>query len=243
MVKAKIFKKLNPDLLTDSIVEVRHTLNMPYEIFIGKVYEVLHKDGYDYTSPSSIEPASELNEQKTQIALNFNALQPIFKKNGVTIKLTPASIIFNCHKDYIGWGKYYPLIKAVLSKIDGLGLIQKYNRIGLRYINSLEGINIYEKLIPGVRIEIPDCKTSSTAFATVIEDDNFNINLRIQNNVKLKNQDDHVSILDIDVYILNQDGIEFDKIFKLIDGAHSKEKEIFTKVLKGDFIKSLKPEY
>ncbi len=241
MAERKIPKKLNPDLLTDTILEVKFTSIVPFEIFIGKMYNELIVQGYNYSSPTM--DALGTDDPRKQITVNLNALQPVFKNEEVTIKLTPNSIIFNCAKGYIGWDKYFSVIKNVLSIINDLDLIKVYHRIGLRYINSLQNINIYDKLIDEVRIKIADYETRSTAFLTVIKDKVFNINLKVENDVKLKDQPDSVSLLDIDVYLFNEEGIEFDQIFNLVDEAHNKEKEVFVYLLKEEFIATLNPEY
>jgi uncharacterized protein (TIGR04255 family) len=241
MAERKIPKKLTPDLLMETILEVKFTSNVHFEIFIGKMYNVLSDQGYNYSSPTMDDLGT--NDPRKQITVNLNTLQPIFENDEVTIKLTPNSIIFNCTKGYIGWDKYFPVIKNVLSIINELDLIKVYHRIGLRYINSLKNINIYDNLIDEVRITIADYKTRSTAFLTVIEDEVFNINLKVENDVKLKDQPDSVSLLDIDVYLFNEKGIKFDQIFNLVDEAHNKEKEVFVYLLKKEFIATLNPEY
>ncbi|MCH7658780.1 MAG: TIGR04255 family protein [Bacteroidetes bacterium] len=241
MAERKIPKKLTPDLLIETILEVKFTSSVHFEIFIGKMYNELTKQGYIYSSPTM--DALETDDPRKQIIVNFNALQPIFENEKVIIKLTPNSIIFNCAKEYIGWDKYFPVIKNVLSMINKLDLIKVYHRIGLRYINSLQSINIYDKLIDEVRIKVADYKTRSTTFLTVIEDEVFNINLKVENDVKRKDQPDSVSLLDIDVYLFKEKGIEFDQIFDLVDKAHNKEKEVFVNLLKEEFITTLNPEY
>lgn len=242
MGNIKIPKKLNPDLLQDSIVEVRYDLSIDYEIAIGKIHEVLTSLGYNYMSPY-IKP--EANQR--DFAINFTVLQPIFFKKDIRIKLTPDSFVFNCNfadgSGYIGWNSYFPQIKTAIEKITKLNIIDKFTRIGLRYINSLYNVNIYEKLIQDVRIKIPEIKTNSTTFLTQINSGDFNINLKVQNNLEVKGKTDKVSLIDIDVFRNIEKEMKITDLIKTIDLAHTKEMDLLIRILDPEYVKTLKPEY
>jgi len=132
MNKLQIPKKLNPDLLTDTIIEVKFTSNDPFEIFIGKVYDILIPVGYEYSSPT--QDRLDPSDIKKQITVNLNALQPTFKSKDVAIKLTPNSINFNSAEGYIGWEKYFEIITDILRKINSAAIIVSVNKSGLSFL-------------------------------------------------------------------------------------------------------------
>ncbi|GAH21632.1 unnamed protein product [marine sediment metagenome] len=133
----KIPKKISPDRIKDAIVEVRYDTQLPYEVAIGMFYQSLD-DTYTYTN-------RPLGQQKFPISLPANlpqeitlslGTQNIFYNDKIKIQLKSNSIIFSCLKDYISWSDYRPEIEKVLIQISKAKVIEKYNRIGVRYISE-----------------------------------------------------------------------------------------------------------
>ncbi len=231
--------KINPDYIRDSIVEIRFDLNSPFEVVIAKFHELFTGSGLTYNSPAFPEPNPNALD-----FVNFDALYPVFSNDQISIKITSTSIAFNCSKNYLGWKEYGKILRKTISDISDLGIIDRFYRLGIRYINNFEDTNIYDIIKEDMRIKVGNYKTESTSFVTKIKDENFGINLRVDNGVKDDKTGKTLSKIDVDVYInAGQGKIETKELIELLDSVHSKEKEVFFSILNDEFKNSLDAEY
>ena len=225
-----VLKKLNPDLLKDTIVEVRFQSEFPFEILLGRAFEKLPSIGYNYRQPQRTPP--------NQINIQFDHQ---FTNGLVDLTMRPDRVIFNKSKDYPLWDVYYGEIKKIFEELKSDGL--SYLRIGLRYINEFNDVNIFEKLNDDLKIKFKDYETKSTNVKTEIIDSDFRIILNVGNGY-MTEPNKTISLLDIDV-ICDQGGkkMSHEELLSSIDNCHTKEKEIFTNLLLKEYIDTLDPEF
>lgn len=68
----------------------------------------------------------------------------LFYTDKIKIQIQPNSIIFNCLNEYIGWNLYKIEIEKVLEQVSKSSVIEKFVRIGIRYISEYPNIDLQE---------------------------------------------------------------------------------------------------
>ena len=123
-------------------------------------------------------------------------------------------------------------------------MIDNVERLGLRYINILEDVNIFENsnFIISLKDDAINRKTSIT---TEIPFDKGNCTLRATSDaeVHISGQKGKLitgSVVDIDAVVRTE---EFENTRQAIEHAHDIEKTLFFNILTEEFIKKLSPEY
>ncbi len=221
--------KLNPDLLRDSIVELRFQTHFPQEFLVGSVFKKLEDIGYNHIVPLKTPP----NIFNIQV-------ENIFSNGTVSLKFQPGRIVFNKTKNYPLWGVYFKEIEKVLNVINYESL--SINRVGIRYINEFQDTNIFNNLKDSLDINFSSYKTQSTNLKTEVLDKNFRIVINVGNG--FIDNERSISLLDIDVISeIQVENQSLEDLLRKIDVCHSKEKEIFENLLNKDYLESLKPEY
>jgi uncharacterized protein (TIGR04255 family) len=124
-------------------------------------------------------------------------------------------------------------------------VVANISRIGLRYINvfkernvfidSLLKVSLSEKDLCDREINLTITKPCGEFKSRLVMVNNAKVNFRGQNKIV------DGSLVDIDVFL--EKNIDVDKLDKLVDSAHSKEKELFFSLLKPEYLASLNPEY
>ena len=248
----KIPKKIFPDRIVDAIVEIKYTLNQPFEVALGMFYAHID-DTYSYTSRPQ-NNNNKLVHQSNQFAGNKFEIQlglkPIFYNDKIKIEITQGSIIFNCLNEYIGWENYIQEINQFLTQITAANLIQAFNRIGIRYISHYPQIQITEFTKFMFSFGLPELKSDSFSFHSEYNVDDYKVILNFNNNISIFKADETgnilstpTSVIDIDVIKENLEETNLQTLIVSIEKAHSKEKEIFFALLNDSFLKSLNPEY
>ncbi|MCX8482468.1 MAG: hypothetical protein ORN50_02720, partial [Crocinitomicaceae bacterium] len=83
----KIPKKIFPDRIVDAIVELKYTLNHPYEVALGMLYSNID-DTYNYSSRqfnNHIQHSNSIIGDKVEIPLG---IKPIFFNENIKIEIT-----------------------------------------------------------------------------------------------------------------------------------------------------------
>lgn len=249
----KIPKKISPDRIKDSIVEIRYNSSIPFEVAFGWFFKSID-DSYNYSNRPPGLHKNQLNSligagvnQEIQIAFSS---QYLFYNDKMKVELQPNSIIFNCLEQYIGWEQYIQEIKKFVKQLSEAGVIESFDRIGVRYISHYPEIDIRKCVKFSFTFGMPQVVSNSFGFRTEFIYDKLKVILNMNNNlpVVLNNQINEIkplSIIDLDV-IDDNIGIEandLEALFAKIDFIHSKEKEVFFNILKEDFLQTLNPIY
>jgi uncharacterized protein (TIGR04255 family) len=247
----KLPRKIYPDNLKDTIIEVRYTSKLPYQAIIGIFYSALIEK-YTFTNrPIEKQQVAQLRtlpEIPKEITLTLGSINLFYNEN-IKIQLQPQSIIFNCFDKYIGWDDYKKEIQFVLDKIISTKSIDTFIRVGVRYITQYQETDLRNCVKFQFTFGMPEIKSNSYSFRTEFVMDEFRIILNLNNNIlSLKQRRDidttvtPISIIDIDVFQAIPVSDQSD-IFSYIEKTHLREKELFFNLLQEDFLNSLKPEY
>jgi uncharacterized protein (TIGR04255 family) len=241
--------KINPDRIIDSIVEVKYDASFPYEILLGKIFNQLDET-YFYTNqpiiknrlPVNIPVVKEINLQLGRVN--------IFVHNNISIEMKPNSFIFNCLDSYIGWPEFFNEIKNALNQISKSGTIDKWTRVGVRYVSQYLNTDLHDCLKFNYNLGIPEIKASSMTFKNEFLYENCQVilNLVNKNPVAFFEADgseiNHFfSFVDVDVIKDKIDITNIDDLFNQVDTNHSVEKKIYFGLLTEKYLETLKPQY
>lgn len=237
----KLPKKITPNRLKDSVVEVRYYSKFNLDILLGVFYNKL-ADHFQVEKPQVAKgPEEQLK------GLN---LKPIFYNDVIKISFKDNSIIFNILSDYPGWDEYFSQVRNALSLILEIEQIEYFNRVGVRYISQYEDLDLLNLVKFHLDYGIPEVKSDSFIFRTEFNYKEVSVLLSILNRITMDRmtekgqwESQRVSQIDVDAI---QDGFEIveqEKLLAVIEHGHQVQKEIFFKNLKKDFLESLNPEY
>lgn len=238
----KLPKKIHPDRIKDSIVEVRFTSSLPYEVFLGVIYHNL-KTSFSYADNQGNHGNSNPNDIYIKpSSSNFSAL---FYNEIIKFEIQPGTVIFNCLNSYPSWDVFYLEIQNVLHLIKSINVVSNYTRIGLRYISEYPQIPIGNITTFNFSIGNPDITTNNFAFRTEFTQGDNRVILNIGSNSHIieSTATDTVSYIDIDVINEINGHIDINQIISKIDSIHTIEKQIFFSIIQNDFLNSLNPQF
>jgi uncharacterized protein (TIGR04255 family) len=239
-------KSISPDNLKDTIIQVLFEPGIAPELILGSFNHNL-KDKFDFVAGS---PQIQERKIRGDEEIFVNAIERGFfldKDQQVKVSVGGNAIIFNSYKGYIGWDRYFPIIKSTLETLLEEKIINHVIRIGVRYISQYPALPLFEKLNVSLSLPLSNKELNSTQIRTEIEEDNMKIILSLLNNIAAKNvntdEDIAVSVIDIDVIqLFNQIG-SLDEILNAISKGHEKQKNTFFSLLTKDFLSTLNPIY
>jgi uncharacterized protein (TIGR04255 family) len=237
--------KIEKDLISEAIFELKFSTNIPSGAVFGVIYKVIANK---YSNvPNIALPILEIPEtiRNSDPNLRYQAYNRL-KIDNYNISIGPRVINFSVQKPYIGWTQWRTFINNILNDLINSDIFNIIESSGLRYINAIKD-NVFSLI--NVNIEISEKKLSEqpTILRTEIKDEKYISVLQIANSALIKNNVDKFdgSVIDIDVLRkLEMNNSDFkDEYMNILDEAHTKEKELFFKILKKDFLQSLKPVY
>lgn len=243
----QIPKKISPDQIKNSIVEIKYTTGIPFEILLGNIFDALD-DTFKYTNRPAPFGNNQIIDGSFQIGLGG---QNLFYTDTLKLELRPNSLIFNCLSHYAGWSNYMAEIKKALSQIMKIKKIDSIFRIGLRYINEYPDMDIQNCTKFNFTFGIPAIQSETYQFRTEFILDNYKVILNLQNKTPLINPPSNgvisgikqISIVDIDVIAENLAITALDMLFAEIENIHNKEKEIFFNIIKEEYLQTLNAIY
>lgn len=243
----KLPRKIDPDRIKDSIVEVKFTSQLPYEIYLGQIYQSLD-ESYKYTNrPALGQKNIQLPvDVPRELKLTFGAPLSLFFNDKIKFEIQNGSIIFNCIDKYITWELYFPEITNVLNQIYTSKCISSFNRVGLRYISEYPETDIKSITKFTFSFGMPEVSSDNYSFRSEYKKDNFRVILNLTSKIPALNADSTkrtISSIDIDVISETFEIIELASLFDLMDKLHNLEKVTFFNLLQEDFLMSLNPQY
>jgi uncharacterized protein (TIGR04255 family) len=147
--------------------------------------------------------------------------------------------------DYVGWKEnFYPFLRNLLSKLEHTGIVKKFLRIGIRYIDFFE-TDIFKKITLAIKLNGKDLTARQTLISTIFENEQLVTRVNIQNNtIVTKNSKKFIgSIIDTDTFFEPTKSISFAEVIDLVDKQHDVSLDVFFDLLKPDFLETLSPEY
>jgi len=256
----QIPKKISPDSIKSSVVEVRYNSSLVFEVLLGFIYKSLD-DSYYYTnrpipkSQSPINPKNIVGQPKEnalnieQLFINQLSAQHLFYTDKVLITLNSNQIIFTCINEYLGWDDYFSEIKRTLKQLVEIKEIIEFTRIGIRYINEYPDIHLKNCANFDFTFGINSVTSQSYTFRSEFQYEKYKAILNLSSMVPNITQPlttipgNLISKIDTDIILENAKIKSYDELVSAIDNAHIKEKEIFFQVIKEEFLKTLNPIY
>lgn len=238
-----ILAKITPDYLRDTIVELRYQSELPYDILKGLLYNMLKEEGLDLISNINPLGVIQLGPQH-QFKLGGSPTLD-FADDEIKIQLNDNGIIFNSLNSYPGWKRYFPKIQTITGKLSSSAYINGFDRIGIRYISEFPEIAIFDHLNVRVDFSFSEASAFNTAIRTELEEEGARVVINLANNMRRQapQQNERISIIDIDVIGIIPPDLNPGEVFDQIDRLHTIEKKVFLNLLKPEFLKTLNPEF
>lgn len=246
----EIPKKISPDNIKDSIIEIKYLSNTPFEILLGLIFKSID-DTYKYTNRplSRNQNANNTLPNFNQgITLAFNS-PCLFYNDKIKVNFQPNSIVINCLDQYLGWEIYLNEIKKIIHQISKVNEIQFYTCIGLRYISQYHNKDLKDIVNFNFSIGIKDLNSNSYSFSSEFIKNECSVILNLHSKIPTSSfgneEESIISISTIDIDVINDKKkvSSIDELIILIDTCHASEKEIFFNILNEDFLKTLNPQY
>lgn len=243
--------KITPDLVKDSIVEVRISTDEHPLVTLSKFHSSFVEHlGYDFLPSASLPRQSlqfSLSDQKELLVNPYGDAELTFVKEGVRVKVTPQRIVFNCVGEYLGWQHYSGLLFDDLRGLSVPLESCRFERIGVRYINLYTEEDFRKALKYHWGIGLDGVQFITSNMRLEFDFNRFRVILNLH--TRQGKQLDSVSsisnrqgVFDVDI-IEERAFVDVDDVVRSIESAHSAEKEVFFSMHNPDFVATLKPEY
>lgn len=238
--------KLGQCPIVDAIFDLQFIANLDSNAVFGVIYSTLKdKFGKVETLPLAMTPEHIRNNDPN---LKFRPLYRIRNNQdpNFIVQIGPSDITISSSPYYVGWDQFHENINYVVNNVMNLGIISNIIRVGIRYINFFENVDIFhgnanvEIIANGVQLPY-----SETHLRTIFKSGNMNTILNIGNEMTLNNMGkiSRGSIVDVDTF-MNSGLDSFDQNFdNIICKIHKEEKSQFFSILSNEFINKLDPQY
>lgn len=235
----KIPKEIKPNPLISAGVEIRFKSNFlekPSDRF-NFFYKILNQDYPQFENKSG----GIIIEQADQLGI----IECTFKNDINSISIGQGLILFENLKDYPLWEGYFEFIKSNLLLFEKQGFhFSAITRVGIRYISLLPNAdNLKNATDYNSGFEIDGFNLINEVVRNQYSDGKGqNLTVQVANGIKVNaNAQDKTGLyIDIDASLVNLIQTKFDQdFFNIIDELHSKEKEVFTTILKDEYTSTL----
>lgn len=236
---SKLPKSISPNPLINTTVEVRFASTLEAENVLNFYLDLLRDElpkVYDRRLP---QISGEIQDPRMKYAANY-----IFQNDDFSVSADHNIISFGNVGTYKFWDHYFPFIKKTLLKLSNTGVVQKIERIGLRYASFLP---YKSEDLPIVNLEVSfdldDYKRRNDFLRSEFFNDRYTLIFQLKRYVKDNENNDGV-LIDIDAVCTdNIPQIFNDDFFEIIDNLHSEEKKFFFDLLHPDYLATLNPTY
>lgn len=236
----KIPKKITPDFIIDSVVEIRFKSSIPEEAIFGIIFNLLQNKHPNFKN-APIAPDQKRQNPNLQFFPDGTIYDDKF-----SVGINKSSISFSCVDGYSGWDDFFNIIKTDLDILKSKdGLILSIDRIGIRFINFFPNMDDIFKNFD-VNFDFSNMHeyiTKRMLFNSEVEKDGITFTLNVGDKIQLNNENVGV-ILDIDAFIQNPNIIfASSEFYTLINTIHVEENRLFYSLLNKDFLTTLNPIY
>jgi uncharacterized protein (TIGR04255 family) len=239
-MRMKLPKTISPCPIKEAVAEVRFESNVPPDAVFGITYQALKKNFTKVQHlPIVALPPNVRNASKDL------AFQPHYRllSENLVVLVGPKVISVGMRGEYPGWSVLSPRIKETFLQLHQTGIVARTVRLGLRYINFFT-FDIYPNLLLKITVNDSSLGGEGTFFKTVLTGGSCKSILNIGKGVALVNKPGQTgSIIDIDSYTTDASGDFVSTLERFLEDAHQTEKELFFKLLKPEFLNTLKPVY
>ena len=235
-------RRLNKNPLIDVSAEIRFESDIPAQVIVGLVFaDVKDVFGAPKALPITQLPSALIEKDPN---LRYQS-QFRFEAKGHTLLLGPRNIAIGTNP-YVDWATLSPLLVKMYERFDRAGLFKTVERVGLRFINFLEGLNVFEHSTLTLAIDGASLASRKLMLRAEHTDGDLTTILQFTNVAATDERDSKVgSILDIDVVtnkILDGRTRAEALVNTLAAENHAAERQFFG-VLSPDLIASFEPQY
>jgi len=229
-------KKITPDSLLDTFVQVHYSLSIAKEEMLIAVRSLLAPDF------SVIEPTAELED------VGVKPDETMLFGQGIVFRVRENLTSFTCSEGYLGWPRYSQLIKQVIQRMYDAGWIVEFPRVSVRYINALPWAPLNQQL----RVTFPALPNlpapSHTYYQTnLTTEEGFQILIALTDHpeaIEKEKNEGPFSLFDVGVMRTTPSPLKnLTELSSLLDKIHSIEKEVFFGLISPEFLVKLNPEY
>jgi len=231
-------KTISPCPIVDALFEIRFKTNIHRSAVFGMIYNVLKEDFPKVENLPILQLPETILIQDPKFI--FKPLYRISNQSFV-VQIGPDVLTISSFPEYLGWKEFSKQIFNILDRIKEINIINSVLRIGLRYINFFENHDIFKDIRLKISLRNKNIENKNTIVRTEIEQNIYKSSLQVANNVSLDNK--LGSIIDIDTSSAENINTFFNNKEKMINDAHFYEKELFFRLLKEEFLKTLNPIY
>lgn len=235
-------KRISPCPIIEAVVEIRFESDSPPEVIIGMLYQSFAPK---FTKVDRL-PILQLPEaiRLSDPNLVFQPYYRLTSKN-FAFQFGAKVITLNNSGTYVGWDIYYAKLVETITEVVKKGLIKNVLRLGIRYINFFENIDIYKKITLEVKMNNTALESRQLLTRAELSRGKFNGVLQVASNANIiiDNIAKKGSIIDIDIGYNKSDNIFSTEFPQLLQESHEEEKKLFFGLLKPDFLATLNPEY
>ena len=240
-------KKIHPDNLVETIVEIRMHPLCPPELWAGMVSSRLLPVGYKFLPIPQINVSfSPEGRLDAKFQKSFPDCGGVFVKDNIRFMMQRNCLTFNCNLGkYVGWDLYSAEIEQVMKAVKASDITKVFNRTELRYISEYKDIPILDN-IKGI-IDVGEAglglNRQELKLSKIEENVKVFVSLTNLNKRKTPKGEYKSSLFDVNVYENFTESESISVVINSLNKAHQIEKETFFGLLKDDFVKSLNPEY
>ncbi len=243
--------RLDTAPLFEMIVEIRFDSVLPPDAVFGMAYPKLHEyfklaDALPILNvPADMRNAdpSLIQQPHYQFSGGELPLVLLIGPKVVTIKYERFSTTGEV--SYPGWRKSIKgFIEDNLKELLKLIQVTKIDRLGIRYVDFFEDIELFSNITP--TFHFPDRKLKSANVKCVIEEEGMSHSVNLSNSATFYNittgKQKEGSIIDIDTSMTNVDLNEFlESSGKILTGMHDLNKDLFYEVMEEDLVNKYNP--
>ncbi len=231
-------KRISPCPIIDAIVELRFESKISASVIFSRIYNEIDSE-FPKVDTLPVMNIPE-NIRKSDPNLRY---QPHYKLIGekYIVQIGPEMISFSCSPEYAGWENFSKTIYNLIKSLHKEKIVDNVTRFGFRYVNFFPMLDVFENIEFNMKLNQKDFTPKNSLIRAEIESENYISTLQISNSAVKNNVKG--SIIDIDVIPIFDLKNFFNDSISIVEGAHNTEKELFFKLLKPEFLRTLNPEY
>jgi uncharacterized protein (TIGR04255 family) len=240
--KKDIPRKITPCPIIDTSAEIRFTPNVPAGAVFGILYSAFQQEypGIEVLPVQNIPEEIRINNPDLMYQPHYKIQNEAF-----TIQIGPQVLSIGCANNYPGWTTYSKKVVETFIKIKDYNIAHNITRLGLRYINFFDDVDIFAKLDQEVSADNKLFIGHNSLLRTEIRENDLINTLQISNSGSLIRNGENIfgSIIDIDISKIIHLENFFEGINEQVSGLHNVGKEIFFGLLDGNYLKTFSPKY
>ncbi len=243
MTDLRIPKRINPNKIVDCTVEIRFESPVPPEVVLALVYNQVHATwGAGQNTPFSDVP-KQVRDLQPEIRF-----QPLRKwvKGDMALVAGTNMIGIGLSKFETGTA-FISAVEQVLAPWPLESILGRVTRLGLRFINFFENMNIFEKSTLKVSLRDEPLGSNPTFIRTELHKGPFVCGIQVLNsgNVEQGGKKRSGSVIDLDVATRPTTAVppQVGAIATHLHDMHEIADETFFKLLTDEYTQTLNPEY